>query len=60
MSNKVFNRKKLDVPYKDPYKIVKRLGVNSIIEIGNKFKEVHNNILKKYNAQVYLLMKNNI
>ena len=56
----VFNRKKLDVPYKGPYKIIKRLGVNSIIEIGNNFKEVHNNILKKYSAQIYTLMRNNI
>lgn len=43
---RVENRKKNQSPYHGPYKIVKRNGVNSIVDINGKHKELHNNILK--------------
>lgn len=45
---KIETRKKNQSPYKGPYKIVKRLGVNSIIKIDSNEKIFHNNSLKLY------------
>ena len=38
----VQNRRKADSPYKGPFRIIQRKGVNSIIEITGKQKQIHN------------------
>lgn len=45
---KSMNRRKYQAPYHGPYKIIAREGVNSVIDLGNKTKKYHNNMLKKW------------
>lgn len=45
---KVENRKKNQSPYKGPYRIISRNGVNTTIDYEGKIKEIHNNNLKPY------------
>ena len=47
---KLENRKKSQSPYKGPYIIKQRQGVNSVIEIKNNLKTFHNNLLKKFHV----------
>lgn len=42
-----FNRRKNQPQYHGPYKIVEVKGVNSIVDLGHKLKEFHNNNLKR-------------
>jgi len=42
------NNKKLEKPYSGPFEIIQTKGVNSIIKIDNKLKEIHNNRLKLF------------
>ena len=42
------SRKRNQNPYKGPHKIVKRLGVNSLIYKNSVQKLFHNNIIKFY------------
>lgn len=44
------SRKKSQSPYHGPYRIIETDDVNSIIEIKGEHKKLHNNSLKKYNA----------
>lgn len=46
---RVIDRKKNQAPYKGPYKIISREGVNSKLEINGQIKKYHNNMLKKWN-----------
>lgn len=45
---KVENRKKHQSPYKGPYRIIERNGVNTTIDYNGTYKEIHNNNLKPY------------
>lgn len=54
---KLESRKKNQSPYKGPYKILKRLGMNSLLKIDNLEKIYHNNILKLYKRKQ---LKNNL
>lgn len=47
---KSMNRRKYQAPYHGPYKITAREGVNSILDLGNRNKKYHNNMLKKWNV----------
>ena len=54
---KLESRKKNQSPYKGPYKILKRLGRNSLLKVDNLEKIYHNNILKLYKRKQ---LKNNL
>lgn len=41
------NRRKIESPYNGPYHVIKDLGANCKIKIGNEIKEIHKNRLKK-------------
>lgn len=45
------DRKKLQKPYKGPYPVIERKGVNSLIDINGTNKLVHNDRLKRYNVK---------
>lgn len=46
---RVMNRKKNQPPYKGPYMVVSKEGVNSFVDVDGKIKKFHNNMLKKWN-----------
>ena len=45
---KLESRKKNQSPYHGPYEIIKRMGVNSTLNVNNVEKIYHNNTLKLY------------
>lgn len=47
---KSMNRRKYQAPYHGPYRVTAREGVNTIIDLGNRNKKYHNNMLKKWNV----------
>lgn len=45
------NRKKCQSPYHGPYKIVEKSGTNSTLDVNNKEKSYHDNLLKKFTGK---------